>query len=178
MGAPLILCPSIDNASVARHYGVGFILGHRTGPRPSGTVFVSTVGGEKLYRVPGGAAATLTPLGADGALPPPDAPGSPVAVTHPDAASWKMTIRSSRPAVLRLHLTDVPGWHATLDGRPLTLESYAGAMLQARVPAGSHTVELRYWPSTFTAGIALGLTSVVGLGAGLVVGARRRRRRR
>jgi hypothetical protein len=177
VGAPLILCPSIDSAAVARRYGVGFILEHLGTPRPAGTVFVSKVGDERLYRVPSAAAATVTPLGPDGALPAPDAPGVPLAVSHPDAAAWKLTVTSTDAAVLRLHLTDVPGWHATIDGRPLALRPYAGAMLQALVPEGRHTVELRYWPSTFTTGIALALVSLVALGVWLVVDSRRRRHR-
>ncbi len=175
--APLILCPAIDSAGVARRYGVGFILEHAAGPRPAGTVFVSKVGNERLYRVPRSAPATLTPLGPGGALPPVDTPGAPLTVTHPDAAAWSLTVRTATPAVLRLHLTDVPGWHATIDGRSLRLEPFSGAMLQALVPRGRHTVELRYWPSTFTAGVALAVVGLGGLGAGLVVESRRRRRR-
>jgi hypothetical protein len=176
--APLILCPAIDSAAVAQRYGVGFILEHAGGARPRGTVFVSTVGNERLYRVPRAAAATLTPLGRDGALPSPDVSGAPVAVTHPDAASWKLTVASATPAVLRLHLTDVPGWHATIDGRSLPLESFAGAMLQARVPSGPHVVELHYWPTTFTAGIVLAIVGVVGLATGVVFDSRRKRKLR
>ena len=66
------------------------------------------------------AAATLSPVGADGRAPGLDAPGAPVAVTHPDPASWKLVTDGAHEAELRLHLTDVPGWHATIDGRLLT----------------------------------------------------------
>ncbi len=176
--APLILCPAIDSAAVARRYGVGFILEHASAARPPGTVFVSTLGGEKLYRVPQGASATLTPLDADGAAPPVDAPGRAVAVSHPDAATWTLTTRARGPAELRLHLTDVPGWHATIDGHTLPLEPFSGVMIQARVPGGRHDVELRYWPSTFTAGMVLAVVGLAGLGAGLVVESRLRRRLR
>lgn len=175
--APLILCPAIDDATVARRYGVGYILDHARTSRPPGTVFVATLGGEALYRVPGAAAATLTPLAADGAVPSPDAPGVAVAVAHPNAGAWALSPDSAGPAMLRLRLTNVPGWHATLDGRPLRLVPFAGAMLQARLPGGRHTVELRYWPSAFTAGIALAVFAVVGLGSGLLVESRLRRRR-
>jgi uncharacterized membrane protein YfhO len=50
-------------------------------------------------------------------------------------------------------------------------------MLQARIPPGDHTVELSYWPTTFTLGIILGVCAFVGLCAALIIdGARRRRR--
>jgi len=173
--APLILCPAVDNARVARRYGVGFILDHAGSPRPPGTTFVSTIGDEKLYRVPGTAAATLTALGADGSYPPADAVGVPVALTHPEPSVWRVVGTAQTPAVLRLHLTDVPGWHATIDGRPLRLEPLSGTMFQATFPAGRHTVELHYWPTAFTAGLVVALASLAGLSTGIVVGRRRRR---
>jgi hypothetical protein len=177
VGAPLILCPAIDSATIAQRYGVGFILEHSSRPRPPGTVFVSKIDGEKLYRVPDASLATLTPLSARGALPPPDARGSSVPVTHGEAASTTITVDGASPAVLRLHLTDVPGWHASIDGRPLRLQSFSGAMLEALVPRGRHTVELHYWPSTFTVGLALAAVSVLGLGGAVVLESRTRRRR-
>jgi uncharacterized membrane protein YfhO len=36
-------------------------------------------------------------------------------------------------------------------------------MMEVRVPAGRHAVELHYWPNTFTVGIILALCSVFGL---------------
>jgi hypothetical protein len=175
--APLILCPAITDAAVARRYGVGFILQHTRERRPPGTIYVSTVGDEKLYRVPGAAAATLSPLPRSGADPPADAPATPVAVSHPDPAAWTMRTDAPSATMLRLHLTDVPGWHATIDGRPLPLNSLSGSMLQARLTAGAHTVVLHYWPTAFTAGLVLALLSVLGLGGGLLLGPLRRRRR-
>jgi uncharacterized membrane protein YfhO len=79
--------------------------------------------------------------------------------------------------VLRLRLTDVPGWHATIDGRPLPLERYAGVMLQARLPAGRHVVELHYRPSAFDDGLVLAALAVVGLVV-VPLAARLRRRAR
>ena len=178
VGAPLTLCPAVTDAAVARRYGVGYILEHRSQARPAGTTYVRTVGGERLYRVPGAAAAALVPLRPDGGTPPPGDAGTPVTVTHPGPASWRMTTVDSRPALLRLHLTDVPGWHAVIDGRPLALAPYAGTMLQARLPAGRHVVELHYWPTAFSAGLVLAALAVVGLTVALAVGARRRARPR
>ena len=96
-----------------------------------------------------------------------DTPGKAVAVTHPSPSSWKLVTRSDSRSLLRLRLTDVPGWHATVDGKALALHPFAGVMLQARLPAGTHTVELRYWPTTFSVGIILALCSMAGLIASL-----------
>ena len=136
-------------------YGVSFVLERAGTPGPKGSVFDKVLGNEDLYRIPNAAAATLTPLTADGGEPANGAPGTPVAVTHPDPASWKLVTHTAATQVLRLRLTDVPGWHATIDGRSVTLRPFAGVMLQVDVPAGHHTVVLRYWPARFTAGIIL-----------------------
>ncbi len=57
----------------------------------------------------------------------------------------------------------MPGWHATIDGRPLALKRYAGVLLEARVPPGRHTVVVRYWPETFTEGLVLAGAAALGL---------------
>jgi hypothetical protein len=51
-------------------------------------------------------------------------------------------------------------------------------MLQARVPAGSHTIELHYWPSTLTIGIVLATLSAAVLVSAYFVDRRRRIRGR
>ena len=176
VGAPLIFCPAVATASLARRYGVAFVLTPARAPQPRGTIFARRVGDEDLYRVPGAAAAIESPLGAGGALPAPDAPGKPLSVAYPGPASWKVVTNAGRPQVLRLHLTDSPGWHGTIDGRPLRLLPYAGTMLQARVPPGRHTVELQYLPGAFTVGVALSGASAVALVGAVIVGRLRRRR--
>jgi uncharacterized membrane protein YfhO len=107
-----------------------------------------------------------------------DAPGKPVAVTYPDTASWKLVTQASHPQVLRLRLTDVPGWHASIDGKPLALARFNRIMLQAKIPPGRHTIELHYWPDTFNAGIVLAVATVISLVVVPPVWRRQRRRSR
>ena len=170
-----IYCPAVTSATLARRYGVSYVLVPHAVGGPQGGVFDRRIGNEDLYRIPGAAAATLSALTKSGGLPGPDAPGTPVAVSRPDPTRWKLVTHSTKPSVLRLRLTDLPGWHATVDGRALPLVSFSGVMMQARVPAGTHTIELHYWPETFSAGIALAAVAVVGLAAMLIVGRLRRR---
>ena len=92
-----------------------------------------------------------------------DAPTTPVGVTNPNPAAVTVHTNAASPQLLRLRLTDVPGWHATLDGKALVLSPYAGIMMQARIPAGRHVIELHYWPTAFAAGIGLALVSAVAL---------------
>ncbi len=179
-GIPLaettMFCPVIRTAADARLFGVGFVLEPGGKKGPAGSIFVKKVGDEDLYRIPGASLATLTPLGRDGTLPPNDADGSPLPVTYPDAASWKVATDATAPQILRLHLTDVPGWHASIDGRPLPLFRFNRVMLQAKIPPGKHIIELHYWPETFTVGIVVAAVTVIVLIVVLVFGGRWSRR--
>ena len=171
-----LFCPTVSSASIARLYGVSYLLQPVNGSTPAGTVPAGRVGNELLFRVPGASIATLTPIGPRAPLPPNSAPGSPVAVHQPNPAKWDMHVSAPTASVLRLRLTDLPGWTATIDGRPLVLSTFAGSMLQARVPAGVHEITLRYWPKTLTLGIVLALVTIAFLVVALVVTSRRRRR--
>ncbi len=170
-----VYCPGLSTVALARLYGVSFVLERAGTPGPPGSTLDLALGDEDLYRVPEAAAATLTPLGAAGGLPADTAPGTPVSVTHPDPATWNLVTRADVPQVLRLRLTDVPGWHATIDGRPVSLQPFAGVMIQLPVPAGRHTVELHYWPAAFSRGILLAGLAVVGLAAAALISWVRRR---
>ena len=48
-------------------------------------------------------------------------------------------------------------------------------MLQARIPPGTHKIELHYWPDSFNLGLLIALCTVVVLVAAPVVGYVRRR---
>jgi Bacterial membrane protein YfhO len=171
-----IFCPPVTSVAMAKEFGVGYVLEAAGRPGPVGSVFVRHLADEDLYRIPGSGQATVAPLAA-GEVPADTVVGTPVTVHHPSPSQWRVKTSSNAPLALRLHLTNVPGWKATIDGRPLALESYAGMMLQARIPAGTHTIALRYWPQTFTIGLVLAFVSAACL-LGLLVFASVRKRRR
>jgi hypothetical protein len=171
-------CPAVTSAVVARRYGVSFVLEFRGRHGPKGAIFVKRIGGEGLYRIPSSGEATVVPLPRSGRLPSVDAPGTLVAPTSSNPSSLRIAVHPARPSVLRLRLSDLPGWHASIDGRPLVLQSFEGVMLQAKIPAGAHTIEVHYWPVSFTIGIVLAAISACGLISLGVVGVARRRRAR
>jgi hypothetical protein len=162
--------PGVKSAKVARRYGISYVLVPSGSPGPSGGVFDRTVGNEDLYRIPGSATATLVPTSASSNWPSIDAPGHAVPVEWTSPSSVRLVTTSSGPSVLRLRIASVPGWHATIDGRPLALSPYLSMMLQARVPAGHHVIEVTYWPSRFTEGIILaGIAVLAFIVVGIVV---------
>ena len=149
-------CPWIETAAEARLFGVSYVLVDAGQRGPTGGVFVTQLKVERqspsvapsarshdedLYWIPGSAQATVITIRPGGPLPPADAPGTPVAVHDRNPARWSVTTDSPKPVELRLHLTDVPGWHASIDGRPLQLESLSDIMFQARIPQGRHVIE-------------------------------------
>ena len=178
-GVPFsVFCPAVTDAAVARRYGVSFVLEPLGAHVPAGLSFVRIVGDEELYRVPGAGAATVVPLAAGGGAPGLDAPGVPVPVLRRDRGStWTLTTDTKGPAVVRLRLTDVPGWHAEVDGHPVAISPFAQVMMQVRVPAGRHTVTVRYGPTTFDLGLGLAALAAVGLVVATAWGSLRRRSR-
>jgi hypothetical protein len=71
-------------------------------------------------------------------------------------------------------LTDLyyPGWKATVDGEDKPVNRVNWMLRGVSLPPGRHTVELRYEPASWTAGVLVSLAAALGL---LVVLARRRR---
>ena len=157
-------CPAMANAQIARHYGVGYILTATGQPQPAGTRLAAVVGGERLFRVPGGGLVAVAPVGA-----PADGPGAQIpAVDQSDPSVIRTTVHSSRPSTAYIHVTDFPGWHATLDGHPLGLRPWGGTMLAASLPAGTHRLVFTYRPGRFVVGEWLAFLSAVLLVGTLV----------
>jgi hypothetical protein len=175
-GAPIYnsFCPRVTTAAEARRYGIQFVLEPSGAAGPAGAVFVSRIGDELLYRIPGSSDGVLVPMSRAGSPPPADAIGRSVDVSQTAPSSFRVTTSAPHRTELRLRITDVPGWHATIDGRPLAVMSFAGVMLQAVIPPGHHVVELHYWPTLFTVGIVVALLAVLVLAAVLVIAAFRR----
>jgi len=65
-----------------------------------------------------------------------------------------------------------PGWEARVDGRPARILAAFGTLRGVAVPAGNHTVELRYRPRTVYGGAALSALGVL-ICAGLALARRR-----
>ena len=170
-------CPRVTTAALARRYGVAFVLEPRGASGPIGGVFDVKVGNEDLYRIPDASLATITQLPKSGSIPAPDALGTSVPVNQSDPSDWKIRFSAATPVILRLRLTDVAGWHTSIDGRPLPLERFAGVMIEAHVPPGKHLVELSYWPSSFTLGIVLAFCTAAGLFVAVLLSGIRRRQR-
>jgi hypothetical protein len=169
-----VFAPGIKSATVARRYGISYVLEQHGGAGITGAVFDTRIGNEDLYRIPSAAAATLVPLKSTTRWPSIDARGAPLHVTWTGPGGVRMVTTSSSATVLRLRLASFPGWQATIDGKPLALSPYLSMMLQAHIPPGKHHIQLHYWPKEFTDGIALAALAVAAF-AGVALFSWRRR---
>ncbi len=87
-------------------------------------------------------------------------------------------VRATRGGWLDVRVAAEPGWRATVDGRPVALRTWKGAMLEVDVPAGGRVVELTYFPSGLRDGILLAVGAALAFAVAVAVSARRRRGRR
>jgi hypothetical protein len=159
-------CPSLSTATLARHFGVSFVLAAAGSAPPSGAIFKETIGGEDLYEVPGAGILTLQPEAMS-----PDGPEATVATLTgdmDDLSSLRTIFDVATPSILYVHVTNYDGWSATIDGRDLPLSTWAHTMLKASVPPGRHEIVLRYRPRTFTTGLVLAGASAIALGVVLL----------
>lgn len=75
----------------------------------------------------------------------------------------EVEVETSANAILSLSLPDYPGWKAQLDGEPVRiLRVYAG-LSAVEVPAGSHTLTLKFAPDTYMIGAIISAVTWLGL---------------
>jgi len=116
--------------------------------------------------------------------PPPLAPAAIPAndravVDSASADSLRLTTRSDAPALLMMSEVAYPAWKATVDGEPASVLTADHLLRAVAVPAGEHTVELRFASSALQIGTWISLATiavVTGLLLGLPLVARRRAR--
>jgi hypothetical protein len=84
-----------------------------------------------------------------------------LSATAHSGATARAVVDTPRAAWLVVRESWVPGWRATVDGRPAVVHRADMAFQAVRVPAGRHVVRLFYDPGTLTFG---GVVSSVALG--------------
>jgi uncharacterized membrane protein YfhO len=77
-------------------------------------------------------------------------------------------VDAAAPALLILSEAWDPGWSATVDGQPAPVLLADHILRAIPVPAGQHSVELRYDPPYLRAGLLLAGLSLLAVAAALV----------
>jgi hypothetical protein len=92
------------------------------------------------------------------------------------ASHFTLHVSTPIPALLILSETYYPGWQAGVDGQPAPLLRADYILRAVPVPAGEHTVELRFRPFSFTAGAVISATTLLALVTALSVTRRKKNR--
>ncbi len=114
--------------------------------------------------------------------PPPDLdrPEDPSAdratVTGYEADRIRLETATGARGLLVLSETYYPAWKAYVDGEPVPIYAADHVLRAVPVPAGEHSVELRYESWSLRAGLAVSLAAYLALVALVVSGARRHRK--
>jgi hypothetical protein len=182
-GGANVFAPAVNSLSLARLYGVRYLLVQTTGgiPVPQGMRPVTTIEGPTKAKL------TLVSVPGSSRFDFPAGRGRVLSSSHPGDATYKVRVSVPRgaPQRLVLRITDTPGWHVTDDGRALRVQHVDTTFLAVSVPAGSSTVVATYEPASLEVGFVLALAALAVLvvlvaleaGAG-ALGATRRRLRR
>ncbi|RKH37726.1 YfhO family protein, partial [Corallococcus llansteffanensis] len=96
-----------------------------------------------------------------------------VRVTRESPERFSVDVEAAAPAVLVINDAYQPGWSATLDGEPAPILPANVAVRAVAVPAGRHTVALRYRTPGLVAGLWVGVLTLGALGAAMAVSRRR-----
>lgn len=87
-----------------------------------------------------------------------------------DANSVVIKASTDKGGILVLTDTFYPGWKAYVDGEPAEIYRVNGLVRGVFLRDGDHTVEFRYLPASFLAGVALGGISLLTMGLCFIVG--------
>lgn len=106
----------------------------------------------------------------EGARPLRELEGAPGRLESVADASDRLVLDVEAQAPARLVVRDAmaPGWSASLDGRPVPIDTVEGHYRAVSVPAGRSRVEMRYSPPGLRPGLALAVLALAALGALLV----------
>jgi hypothetical protein len=90
----------------------------------------------------------------------------------------RVVIETSVEQASTLVLTDAyyPGWIATVDGQPTTIERADVLFRAVQIPAGQHQIEFRYEPQSFAIGALISIGAWLLLIGVALIGLRSRRR--
>jgi hypothetical protein len=101
--------------------------------------------------------------------------GGSARITHYGRESVAVETSAPKPSLLVLTDSWFPGWRATVDGKSTPVERVDYLLRGVRVPAGAHTVEFAYRPTSWRVGWIVSLLALLALLAAAGVGWRRAR---
>jgi hypothetical protein len=104
--------------------------------------------------------------------------GASAVVVEASGSRVEVVTQSPQPAFLVLSDPYYPGWKASIDGQETKIFQTDYALRGVAVPAGGHSIVLRYRPLSFYLGVGIGSVTFLALLGLVLSGLRKRRDRR
>lgn len=82
----------------------------------------------------------------------------------------------SKPTLINFINVNYPGWNASIDGKRVPIIPYRNVFQQISVPAGTHSISLRYLPGSVILGAFISLFGIIAITMLLISGALNRRK--
>ena len=170
-----LFTPDIDSAALARRYGISYVLAAPGLSAPQGMSYVAMIADERLYSVTGSAQFSIAQFGTH--------PSNENIASVSDNGNGRYTFETnvspkmSSPTLI-MRVTNLPGWHLSVDGHPVAISQYEQVMMSAPLTPGHHQIVLSYWPKRLSDGIDLAVAAMVAFALILVFKLRARRRTR
>jgi hypothetical protein len=122
-----------------------------------------------------GAVVVEAPVALHGILEAPSQAVHRAELAYPSHAEVRIRVSSQTPGLLVLNDSFEAGWEATLDGGEIEILPVNVIARGVWVPAGEHTVSMRYRPPGLAAGAGVSALALVALGGGAWLARVRRR---
>ncbi len=164
-GPDNVFTPTIANQSLARLYGIRYLyistyfpgaLKLMNRPLKSGFTLVARGTGFEIVRVAGVRRFISTT-------------GSVKAVHWQGDNQVTIDIHAYKPGELIAKISALPGWHATVNGKPVRVVTTGNIFLTVVIPKGASTVTLDYLPAAFSDGIIAAAVGILIIAILLVV---------
>ena len=176
-GGTNLFAPSIDSKSLAMLYGVRYVIIQPPNPIPRGMKYVATLtnGGVslKIAEVPeANRFEFVYDKSVRKEIPGKSAKKSRMVTeqttafysgSHPNDTTYTLDVQAKKAGVLYIKITNVPGWHAVINGKSVALQKSAGDLMQILLPSGQDHVTLTYNPSSLDLGYYLALVALIAL---------------
>lgn len=150
-GGPGVFEPDVNSAALARRYGIGYILTMPGLPQPPGTIKVTSLNGQGLYRVPDSSQFVLRQPNQ----------GKILSASYPTNGTFLIRVSVKKSETMIFHVADEPGWRLSGGGHTIPLFPEDKINMSAVIPAGRYTLSLVYDPSGLKEGILLAVLAAI-----------------
>jgi|GEM_PF-457307 len=190
-GGTNIFAPAIDSAALARLYGVSYVIIQSPNPIPRGMKYVGSLENNnavlKVAKVTdSGRFEFVYHTGRDQLVSTRTEKNHSsrrasrrylsygkksvfYSGSHPGDAVYDLSVRAKQSGILYAKITDIAGWHASVNGESVVIKKSAGDLMQISLPKGRDNVVFTYDPALLNIGYYLAILCIILLAGGYLL---------